>query len=106
MPPPIIPQKPIFMFGAYVSNLSVSIGWGGQGGSLQVTLVEDPANGIIIPKENGEVDGTGNPFLEPIILQTLGLLASLNWGSSILLESFKDGHTKKMLLMVKLMILL
>ncbi len=62
MPPPIIPQKPIFMFGAYVSNLSVSIGWGGQGGSLQVTLVEDPANGIIIPKENGEVDGTGNPF--------------------------------------------
>ncbi len=62
MPPPIIIQKPIFMFGAYVSNLSVSIGWGGQGGSLQVTLIEDPINGIFIPKENGEVDGTGNPF--------------------------------------------
>lgn len=62
MPPPIIPQKPIFMFGAYVSNISVSIGWGGQGGSLQATLVEDPANGVVIPKENGELDGTGNPF--------------------------------------------
>jgi hypothetical protein len=62
MPPPIIPQKPIFMFGAYVANISVSIGWGGQGGSLQATLVEDPANGVVIPKENGELDGTGNPF--------------------------------------------
>jgi len=62
MPSPLIPQDPIFMFNAYVSNLSVSIGWGGQGGSLQVTLVEDPANGIFILKEDGEVDGTGNPF--------------------------------------------
>ena len=62
MPPPILIQEPIFMFGAYVSSLSVSIGWGGQGGSLQATLVEDPANGVVIPKENGEIDGTGNPF--------------------------------------------
>lgn len=57
MPAPIIPQEPIFMFGAYVSNLSVSIGWGGQGGSLQATLIEDPANNVIIPK-----DANGNPF--------------------------------------------
>ena len=62
MPAPIIPQEPIFMFGAYVSNLSVSLGWGGQGGSMQITLVEDPPNGVIIPKEGGETDGTGVPF--------------------------------------------
>lgn len=37
-----------FMFGAYVSNISSSISWGGQGGSCQMTLVEDPSNGINI----------------------------------------------------------
>ena len=36
------------MFGAYVSNISTSIGWGGQGGSCQLTLVEDPLNGVTI----------------------------------------------------------
>ena len=36
------------MFGAYVSNISSSIGWGGQGGSCQMTLVEDPANDVVI----------------------------------------------------------
>jgi len=36
------------MFGAYVSNISTSIGWGGQGGSCQLTLVEDPNNGVHI----------------------------------------------------------
>ena len=36
------------MFGAYVSNISSSIGWGGQGGSCQMTLVEDPDNGVVV----------------------------------------------------------
>jgi hypothetical protein len=33
--------SPIKMFGAYVSSASSSIGWGGQGGSMQLKLVED-----------------------------------------------------------------
>jgi len=36
------------MFGAYVENISASIGWNGQGGSCQMTLVEDPDNGVEI----------------------------------------------------------
>ena len=47
------------MFGAYVSNLSVSLGWGGQGGSMQLTLVEDPKNGVTIPKRGGKVFNGG-----------------------------------------------
>ena len=48
---------PVTMFGVYVSNLSVSIGLGGQGGNMQLTLVEDEDNGVILPK-----DGNGQPF--------------------------------------------
>lgn len=56
-------EEPIYMFGAYVSNMSVSLGWGGQGGSMQMTLVEDEANDVVIPKnENGEpFTGVGSP---------------------------------------------
>ena len=41
-------QEGIKMFGAYVLNASTSIGWGGQGGSMQFELVEDPDNGVTI----------------------------------------------------------
>ena len=50
-------ESPITMFGAYVKNLSVSLGWGGQGGSMQLTLVEDETNGVVIEK-----DENGYPF--------------------------------------------
>jgi len=50
-------ESPITMFGAYVKNLSVSLGWGGQGGSMQLTLVEDETNDVVIPK-----DENGYPF--------------------------------------------
>ena len=36
------------MFGAYIQSISTSIGWGGQGGTCQLTLVEDPPNGVNI----------------------------------------------------------
>ena len=36
------------MFGAYIASISTSIGWGGQGGTCQLTLVEDPPNGVNI----------------------------------------------------------
>ncbi len=36
------------MFGAYIASISTSIGWGGQGGTCQLTLVEDPENDINI----------------------------------------------------------
>jgi len=41
-------QSELIAFGAYVSNLSVSLGWGGQGGTMQLKLVEDPDNGYTI----------------------------------------------------------
>tara|TARA_R100001443_G_scaffold4277_2_gene12669 strand:- start:62284 stop:64956 length:2673 start_codon:yes stop_codon:yes gene_type:complete len=41
-------QNPVKMFGAYVSSLSTSVGWGGQGGSMQLKIVEDPENGVNI----------------------------------------------------------
>lgn len=45
------------MFGVYVSNMSVSIGWGGSGGTLQMTLVEDETNGVVLEK-----NAAGIPF--------------------------------------------
>lgn len=36
------------MFGAYIESISSSIGYGGQGGSCQMTLVEDPKNDVNI----------------------------------------------------------
>lgn len=50
-------QEPVKMFGVYVQNLSVSIGFGGNGGTMQLKLVEDEENGIILEK-----DSDGNPF--------------------------------------------
>ncbi len=41
-------EESLKAFGAYVSSLSVSLGWGGQGGSMQMKLVEDPDNGVSI----------------------------------------------------------
>lgn len=41
-------ENPLIAFNAYVSSLSVSLGWGGQGGSMQLKLVEDPDNGYVI----------------------------------------------------------
>ena len=41
-------SSPPKMFGAYVTSISTSIGWGGQGGSCQMTLVEDPDNNVLI----------------------------------------------------------
>ena len=49
-------QEGIKMFGAYIVNASTSIGWGGQGGSMQFELVEDPDNGVEI-----EIPTIGTP---------------------------------------------
>ena len=38
----------ITMFGALVSEISCSVAWGGEGGSCQMTVVEDTDNGISI----------------------------------------------------------
>ena len=35
-------DKPLFMFNTYVQSLSTSIGWGGQGGTMSIKLIEDP----------------------------------------------------------------
>ena len=47
----------VTMFNAYVANISTTLGWNGQGGSMQLTLVEDTKTNKIIPK-----DAKGNPF--------------------------------------------
>jgi len=41
-------EEPLIAFGAYVTSLNVSLGWGGQGGTMQLKLVEDPDNDILI----------------------------------------------------------
>ena len=46
--PGFVPNEAPKMFGVYVKNVSTSIGWGGQGGSCQMTLVEQPNEGIQI----------------------------------------------------------
>ena len=37
-----VPQETPTLFGAHITNISTSIGWGGQGGSCQLGLAEDP----------------------------------------------------------------
>ena len=46
-------EKPVTMFGVYVQNLSVNLGLSGQGGTMQLKLVEDEDNGVVLPKQNG-----------------------------------------------------
>lgn len=50
-------ESPITMFGVYVSKISAKVGWGGQGSTMQLTLVEDEVNGVVLDK-----DSSGNPF--------------------------------------------
>jgi len=50
-------QGPVSMFGVYVQSLSIQLGLGGQGGTLQAKLVEDEANNVLLEK-----DADGNPF--------------------------------------------
>jgi hypothetical protein len=57
MPPQLEFTSPLKMFGVYVSSFSVNIGWGGQGGTMQVKLIEDEDNNIVLEK-----DSNGNPF--------------------------------------------
>lgn len=45
------------MFGIYISNITVNMAVNGQGGTLQMTLVEDETNGVLLEK-----DANGNPF--------------------------------------------
>jgi len=53
-------ESPVTMFGIYVSSLSVNLSWGGQGGSLQMTLVEDPDNDVTLANnEFGGLPPTG-----------------------------------------------
>ena len=72
-------QSPITMFGAYVSNLSVSLGWGGQGGSMQLTLVEDPDNGVTIPRRNGQVFNGGER--DGVVAPPTGTACYFKYGS-------------------------
>jgi hypothetical protein len=61
---PLAPQRnedlfdeQVRMFGIYVQSISVSAGLGGNGGTMQLKLIEDEANGVVLPK-----DIDGNPF--------------------------------------------
>jgi hypothetical protein len=52
------------MFNAYISSISSSITWGGDGGSCQMTLVEDPENKLITdPKKKviAKIPSVGTP---------------------------------------------
>ena len=50
-------ESSVTMFGVYVSSISAKVGWGGQGSTMQLTLVEDEVNGVVLDK-----DGSGQPF--------------------------------------------
>ena len=73
-------ESPITMFGAYVSDLSISLGWGGQGGSMQMTLVEDPDNDVEIGKSGG-VPFTGAPNKDGIVAPPTGTACYFKYGS-------------------------
>lgn len=62
--------NPVYMFGINVASISVSVQWGGQGGTMQLKLVEDETNGRVLEK-----DADGNPT----VFQT-GKAAYLKYG--------------------------
>lgn len=74
-------ESPITMFGAYVSDLSISLGWGGQGGSMQMTLVEDPDNGVEIGKDSNGVPFTGAANADGIVAPPTGTACYFKYGS-------------------------
>jgi hypothetical protein len=43
----VLVTEPPKMFGAYIESISSSIGYGGQGGSCQMTIVEDKKNDVV-----------------------------------------------------------
>lgn len=51
-----VPTTAPTLFGAYIQSISTSVGWGGQGGTCQLVLIEDPDNNITIPRhyDNGK----------------------------------------------------
>jgi len=64
-----VPTTAPTLFGAYIQSISTSMGWGGQGGTCQLVLIEDPQTdpdkNKVIPKfdENGDRDDVnGKPF--------------------------------------------
>ena len=40
------------MFGVYVKSLDISIAWGGQGGTMNMTLIEDPNNNVVLSRNS------------------------------------------------------
>ena len=58
-------QSPVTMFGVYVSTLSSKVGWGGQGGTLQLTLVEDEDNGVVLEKNSEGIPFFGGSANSP-----------------------------------------
>ena len=83
-------DKPPFMFGAYVVDVSSSISWSGQGGSCQLTLVEDPKNGITIklPKVGTACYFRYKSFVFGGVFQRWSYRENINgWTYDIILES-------------------
>ena len=60
-------NDPPKLFGAYITNLSLSLSWGSQGASAQVTIVEDPDNGVI-----ADIPAPGTPVIFPGEEETFG----------------------------------
>ena len=78
-----VPAVTPTLFGAYIQSISTSIGWGGQGGACQMTLVEDPDNGIVIPKFKDGVrdDVRGDPFTgDSLTSPQTGTAAGIRYG--------------------------
>ena len=95
-----VPAEPPKLFGAYVTNVSASMGWGGEGGSCQLTLLEDPDTGVVIPKfddagNRDNVNGkpfTGDSKFSPIVGTAVGFAYGDFYAAGIFQRySYKDS---------------
>ena len=87
--PGFVPNEAPKMFGVYVKNVSTSIGWGGQGGSCQMTLVEQPNEGIQIlrPVFQGE-----DPLNSPAVGTAVGFAyGGFSFGGILQRYTYKES---------------
>ena len=73
-------QSPVTMFGVYVSDMSISLGWGGQGGSMQMTLVEDVNNDIYIGKNEDGLPFSGVENAQGVVAPSTGTACYFKYG--------------------------
>ena len=80
-------EEPSFMFGAYVTNFSSSVGYGAESSTLQMSIIEDPNREIQKKNDLGELLYLGTNALGEEVETTDALDSNGNANTKIMVPS-------------------